>query len=122
MLWGVSLGAADATPWMTWLVGLAALGSLGIAAFTPSYASRNTKMGEAVLLATGLFVLWIAGLVNAVAPWMAWWAFAFACAYLLLGVVVGLTSEKRPPLEELPVHDHTERDRQAERERFRRGA
>ena len=120
ILWAVGLGAADASPWMTWLVGLAALCSFGIAAFTPTYASRNTKMGEAVLLATGLFFLWVAGLVSGIAPWMAWWTFAFACTYLLLGITVGLAPEQGPPMAEIPPHHRTEEEK--ERERFRRGA
>ncbi|MEO5970632.1 MAG: hypothetical protein ABIQ95_11950 [Bdellovibrionia bacterium] len=118
MLWAVGLGSPGTYPWMTWLVGIAALCSFGIAAFTPTYASRNTKMGESVLLATGLFLLWVVGLVNGVAPWMAWWTFAFACVYLLLGIVVGLAGEKTPPMAEIPPHRSTEQ----ERERFRKGA
>lgn len=118
LLWITGMGSEDVPSWMTWLVGLAALCSFGVAAFTPSYASRNSKMGESVLLATGLYILWVAGLVNGVGPWLAWWTFAFACAFLCLGIVVGLQPEKRPPISEIPSQSRMEE----EKERFRRGA
>jgi hypothetical protein len=117
VLWGTGLRSAEAAPWISWLVGVGALCSFGIAAFTPSYAGKNTKMGEAVLVGTGMFILWILGMSNGVVPWMAWWTFAFACAFLLLGIVLGLAPEKRPPMSELASHRMEE-----EKERFRRGA
>jgi hypothetical protein len=82
ILWVVGLGH-HATPWLTWLDGLAAVCGLIIA----FYASDDEDLARApIALAAGLGLLWIIGLGAHGQRWLAWWTFGFACAYLALGL------------------------------------
>jgi hypothetical protein len=40
-------------------------------------------------------VLWIIALATGTEAWKAWWTFAFACVYVLLGLAGGAASESR---------------------------
>lgn len=87
ILWIAGLGSPNAAGWLTWLDGVAALCAFIIAgALNPTYISRTSRAAAPVLLSVGLFVLWIVGLTSQVVPWLAWWTFAFACAFLVLGL------------------------------------
>lgn len=82
ILWIAGL-EAGAAPWMSWLDLLAALVSLAV----PLAADR---LGSAArvppfALSIGVGVLWIVGLAVGVRSWLAWWNFAFAIGYLVLG-------------------------------------
>ena len=116
VLWIAGLGSAEATPWLTWFDGLAALCAFGIAAFTPRYATRGTRMGQPIALAVGLFILWAVGLANGATPWLSWWNFVFGCAFLILGVAAG--AERQVP----GMGTLSDLDREREREKIRRSA
>src|SRR5690349_21661009 len=74
--------------WMAWLDFVAALGSFVIAASIMPTDLETARASSPLILSLGLFVMWIVGLVTASAVgWLSWWNFAFACAYLILGLV-----------------------------------
>jgi hypothetical protein len=87
ILWLVGLGN-NASAWLTWLDGAAALCAFGIAAaIVPDRIGVATAVGAPIALAVGLYVLWIVALAVGSTPWLAWWTFAFACAFLILGLL-----------------------------------
>lgn len=91
ILWIAGLGSTNVPGWMTWLDGAAALCAFGISAYLTPYSSRASKISMPLFLAVGLFILWMVGVSNAVAPpWMSWWNFAFACGFLCLGIYGGI--------------------------------
>jgi hypothetical protein len=85
ILWIVGL-SDHATHWLTWLDGLGALCAFAVAAMAPSEGVRRDVSSASIALSIGLYVLWIIALATSAASWLAWWTFAFACAFLLLGV------------------------------------
>jgi hypothetical protein len=93
VLWLVGL-SRHATPWLTWLNGVGALCAFGIAGVAGERMRRGFATGTPVALAIGLGVLWIIGLATHAVPWLVWWTFAFACAFLLLGVGGGVETRQ----------------------------
>ena len=89
ILWLAGLGAPLATPWLTWLDAVAAFLSFVIAGGISDTSERRVRLGSPVGLSLGLFALWIIGLATGVVAWQAWWNFAFAVAYLILGFASG---------------------------------
>jgi hypothetical protein len=85
VLWLAGL-SGHATGWLTWLDVLAALCAFGIAAVAGERMSRGFASGAPIALASALAVLWIIGLTTRASSWLTWWTFAFACAFLLLGL------------------------------------
>jgi hypothetical protein len=86
-LWLMGL-AHHATSWLTWLVGAGALGAFSAAAsLRPERTSLTALVGSPMAVGLGLVVIAIIGLSVAATVWVAWWAFAFGCAFLLLGLV-----------------------------------
>lgn len=94
ILWAVGLGN-HATAWLTWLDGLGALVAFGIAAAVVPTTRVAANASPPIVLAIGLFVLWIIALAVHAEAWLAWWTFAFACAFLLVGIIAGF--ERREP-------------------------
>ena len=87
ILWLVGLGN-NSTGWLTWLDGVAALCAFAIAAAViPEKVGLGARAGAPVALSLGLFVLWILALSVGATAWLAWWTFAFGCAFLILGLV-----------------------------------
>lgn len=85
ILWLVGLGRETAG-WLMWFNFVAGILSI-IGGFVVSErVGRNARVGLPIGLSAGLFVLWIIALATDVLDWKAWWTFAFACAYLLLGI------------------------------------
>jgi hypothetical protein len=95
ILWIVGL-SNQATGWLTWLDGLAAIVAFGIAAAAVSDGT-GAMAASPIGLSVGLFVLWIVGLTMHSETWLAWWTFAFACGFLLLGLFSG-ASTRRPTM------------------------
>ena len=89
ILWIVGLGQ-HATPWMTWLDGLGALFAFALAGGLAATASLALGGGGIFALAIGLGVLWIIGLSTHAVVWLTWWTFAFACGFVLLGIVASM--------------------------------
>ncbi len=93
ILWIVGLGDPVAPGWLTWLDGVAGLCAFGIAGAMAPASTRGVRMGGPILLAIGLYALWVIGLATHAVPWLKWWTFAFADAFLLVGI--GATGEQR---------------------------
>jgi hypothetical protein len=96
-LWLIGLGN-HATPWLTWVDGLAALCAFGLAAAIVSERPNTTVSaiaGPPIFLAVALYVFWIAGLATHATAWLSWWTFVFACAFLVLGLLAS-TTERQP--------------------------
>jgi hypothetical protein len=86
VLWIAGLSSPVESRWMTWLdLVAAALTFVGVAFTTPATA-RNTRVSGTIALASGLFGLWVNGLIHHAVPWLTWWNFLFACAYLVVGI------------------------------------
>lgn len=117
VLWIAGLSSPFAPAWISWLDGAAGLLAFLIAGSNqqqPIGASARAQAGGPLALAIGLFALWVVALSTAVIPWMTWWTFAFACAFLALSVaVMGRRSKRMGTHEEAEV---------IEEERFKKSA
>lgn len=82
ILWIAAL-SAHAVPWLTWLDGVAGLVAIGLGLTFAAQVGRSGMAGWG-LLALSLFALWIIALAAGTTLWLAWWTFAFACAFLIL--------------------------------------
>lgn len=91
ILWLAAL-SAHAVLWLTWLDGLAGL--LAIVMGLTLVASARAGASGSGLLALGLFILWIIGLATGRSLWLAWWTFAFACAFMILAAS-SMSDERR---------------------------
>jgi hypothetical protein len=91
-LWIIGI-STPAGGWPVWLLAIAALCALLIAFTEKSAATRRIRAAGPVLLSAGLFVLFAAELRAGSALWISWWTFAFALAFLTLGIVAAV---KRP--------------------------
>lgn len=110
ILWLVGLSTPGEGNWLTWLTGIAALGSFILAVVADPASPRRVRAGGAFTLSAGLFVLWIAGLAAGAQPYMAWWDFAFACGYLILGVSANSRPSRRiPSVEEDRIEERPPR-------------
>jgi hypothetical protein len=92
ILWLVGL-QYHASSWLTWLNGVAALGSFGIA-LMPASTPPARLASSPIVMAMALFVLWIVALAVGAEAWLAWWTFAFGAAFMLVGIIA--YSERRP--------------------------
>jgi hypothetical protein len=99
ILWLVGL-ANHASPWLTWLELLGAVFSFGLAAaIVPNRRGFAVAAGAPIALAVYLSLLWIVALTIGATSWMAWWTFAFAVGYLILGLLaIGERSPTTPTL------------------------
>src|SRR5262245_24316318 len=86
VLWLVGVNN-QATLWLTWLDGIAALWAFTLgASIVPGRSGLSATAGAPLALSLGLYVLWGIGLLTRAEPWLAWWTFVFACAFLALGI------------------------------------
>jgi len=74
--------SVHAVLWLTWLDGLAGIAAI-VMGLSIAATARAGASGSG-LLAFGLFILWIVGLTQGRSLWLAWWTFAFACAFMVL--------------------------------------
>ena len=82
ILWIAGL-SAHAVGWLTWLDGLVGLLAI-VAGFGVLRLATRAGVATSGGLAFGLVILWIIGLAAGGTLWLAWWTFAFACAFLAL--------------------------------------
>ncbi len=81
LVWLVGL-LDHATWWMTWLDGIAALASFGLAALvTKDSGPIATAIGPA-LVGSGLLALFIVGISTRSSAWIVWFNLAFAAGLL----------------------------------------
>ncbi|HZS37689.1 MAG TPA: hypothetical protein VFF06_12720, partial [Polyangia bacterium] len=83
-----------ATAWLAWLDGAAAIGAFAVASMASEGVAVSRAAGGPLGLALALFLLWIIALATGADHWLAWWTFAFACGFLILGF---LGSSQRAP-------------------------
>lgn len=93
ILWIAGLSAHSAL-WLTWLDGIAGLVAILLGVAVVGSVAR-AGVGGWGLLALGLFVLWIIGLAAHAPLWLAWWTFAFACAFVVLAAASTSGGERR---------------------------
>ena len=93
ILWIVGLGE-HATAWLTWLDGLGAQFGFALAGGIVPGLSNAAAAAGPIALAIGLGILWIIGLATHTEAWLTWWTFAFAVAYLIVGIGAGMA--RRP--------------------------
>lgn len=97
ILWLVGLGN-NATGWLTWLDAIGGLCAFGIAAaLIPERTSMAGQVGAPIALSIGLLVLWIVGLSYGATNWLAWWTFAFGCAFMIVGLLAIGEERKTTP-------------------------
>src|SRR5262249_8869446 len=92
ILWIVGL-TYHATAWLTWLDLVGAIFGFIIAAGVGAAAARSATAGP-IALGVGLGVLWLIAVAAGAIPWLTWGAFAFACAFFLVGVLGGLVGQR----------------------------
>lgn len=80
ILWIAGLGSPYSASWLTWLDGVAALVGYGV-------TFGGMRVSGPIGLSVGLFALWIIGMATNGVAWQNWWTFAFACGYLLVGLM-----------------------------------
>lgn len=86
VLWLVGLERGG-VPWMAWIDLALGVAAFLLAVIVSPRSRASVRVGGPLTLSAGLFVLWLAGVSTASpALWLAWWNFAFACAFLLLGL------------------------------------
>lgn len=74
-----------ATPWLAWLDLIG--GVVGVIASFAATRRPNIEGGVSSALGVGAGVLWLIGLLTRATPWLVWWTFAFAIAFILAAVV-----------------------------------
>ncbi|HXJ22518.1 MAG TPA: hypothetical protein VMT03_20035 [Polyangia bacterium] len=77
VLWVIAR-SEDATSWMVWFEGAAALGVTSVVGLIPARRSSRLAGGCLAALALVLFALFAIALLDQGTPWFAWWIFTFA--------------------------------------------
>jgi hypothetical protein len=99
LMWLV--GVIDgSTTWLTWLDGIIALSSLGLALL---FSDRSPPLASAAGLTAiglGLLTLFIIGVATHASGWLVWFTLAFAAGYLLFAALVLLFATLGPRLDE----------------------
>jgi hypothetical protein len=93
-LWMIGL-AQGGVGWLLWLDLLAAILSIagGVAA-SEERAPAWTRAGTPGFMAIVLGAMWIVALATGVTAWKTWWTFAFACAYAVTSISIGVESRE----------------------------
>ncbi|HVV17259.1 MAG TPA: hypothetical protein VHH90_08660 [Polyangia bacterium] len=100
VLWVIAR-SEDATPWLVWFEGAAALGVLGTVGLIPARRSALAAGACLFALALVLLALWLVALLNEGTPWFAWWIFVFAC----LGGVTAAAVALQEPIDAMRSPD-----------------
>jgi hypothetical protein len=94
VLWIVGLNQG-ATMWLTWMLGLAGLTSVVVAAMLPAEHGREGAKPPAIV-GFALFALWILAIASHATAWLTWWTFALGVAHLGIAAL-----EVRQPVHRL---------------------
>jgi hypothetical protein len=81
--------ASGATPWLVWLDGFLALGTIVAAWVFPSEATLPRRLVAPLAMGTLPGLLWVIGLLSHATPWLVWWNFVLACGFALVTMIVG---------------------------------
>jgi hypothetical protein len=82
LLWLVGL-VDDATSWMVWLNGVAAILTLLLVPVTrDNVGPLGVSLGPA-LIGVGLIVMFLVGLATGASAWLTWFTLAFGLGYLM---------------------------------------
>jgi len=103
--WSVFLGAGllvlaiialltEPGSWLSWCDLVGAWAAYFVAADIKSESTRGQRVTGPMLLSLALFGAWVAAVQEEELRWLTWWTFAFACAFLILGVVRLIKKEK----------------------------
>jgi len=103
ILWITALNAPDAASWMTWLDGVAAIGAFIVSGTADPTLPRMQRVAGPIALSIGLYALWVIGLATSAVPWLCWWTFAFASAFLVLAVADA--TSRRSPISKIYVDE-----------------
>ncbi len=82
------------TPWITWLDFVGGIIAVVMGVAPLQRGGVGTLAGLPVVVAIGLFAMWIVGLAIHVEPWIAWCTFGAACALLLDAIGGGFTVQR----------------------------
>jgi hypothetical protein len=104
-LWMFGLSNPEANSWVNWFVGLLAIVSFSISAFTPDYPVQRVRVGIPMGISAALFSLGVITLFLNVSAWQKIWTLVFGCLYFGLGIV-GAVERKEPPME-YPLYDES---------------
>lgn len=85
VLWIIGLNQG-ATMWLTWLLGVAGLTAIVVAAMLPAEHGREGAKPPA-MVGFGLFALWILAVASRATPWLTWWTFSLGVAHLAIAAV-----------------------------------
>jgi hypothetical protein len=80
--------------WVVWCDLIGAWAAFFFAADITPNCSRARRISVPAVLSIGLFVTWFAAIAEKEAHWLAWWTFAFACAFLLLAGIRWIKKEE----------------------------
>jgi len=121
ILWVAGMNDPYAPGWLVWLDGVAALISFLVAGMASDGLVERRDAAGPFALALGLGLIWAIGLAERVVPWVAWWTFAFACAFAAVGVMARRGPVVRRDEDVIETLDRIGTMDRA-RDRFRRGA
>ena len=80
------LASHEGASWLTWLDLAGAAISISLAAMMKPLIGHRKLDGSIVALSIGVFALWLIGLAVHALPMLVWWNFAFAVAFLIVGI------------------------------------
>jgi hypothetical protein len=82
VLWIIGLNQG-ATMWLTWLLGIAGLTAIVVAAMLPAEHGREGAKPPA-MVGFALFALWILAVASRATPWLTWGTFALGVGHLAI--------------------------------------
>jgi hypothetical protein len=83
-------------PWLPWCNLGGAWAAYFFAADIKPKCSRNKRIFGPIALSVGLFLAGFLAIQGEKVNWQAWTTFAFACAFLILGIVRWIEKERVP--------------------------
>jgi hypothetical protein len=88
VLWVIGI-SVQATPWLTWFVGAAALPAFAVTGLIPEGSSAPIASVCLVAIGLGLAVLWAVGWAADATPWLTWWTFVLGGLCIAVALPIG---------------------------------